>query len=147
LGIYSYHFRVNATGTVEIINVDKTPDDSSVEELTVVGDKLFFAAYDPVYSWDLWITEETSLSTVPVREHDESYRYCVPEKLTAVGDLLFYTCYDIFAGRELWRSDGTEAGTFLVKDINLGITPSDYSYFTIFNNNLYFFCRRRCAWI
>ena len=42
----------------------------------------------------------------------------------AIGSKVFFTNYDSVNGEELWVSDGTDAGTFLVKDINPGITGS-----------------------
>ena len=50
----------------------------------------------------------------------------------------FFEAVDAEHGGELWVTDGTPAGTKLVKDINPGVSTSNVSYLTRFNDKVVF---------
>ena len=105
-------------------------DDGGPEQLTAVGDTLFFTGTDAVHGAELWRTNGTPSGTVRVKDiqprHDKQLRADDrPLNLTAVRDTLFFTADDGTRGEELWKSDGTRAGTHLVKDIRTGARGSD----------------------
>lgn len=96
--------------------------------LTVLGDKLLFAAYDPVFGDELWITDGTSegthvlLDLFPAPEPPFTYLYSsLPHDLRALGDVVFFDAgqYSTHEGEVLgrigpsrvWRTDGTPEGT------------------------------------
>ncbi len=97
------------------------------ENLTAVGNTLFFTASDDEHGEELWKSNGTAAGTVMVAniqtgQSSGGYSYG-PDNLTAAGDTLFFTADDGTAGQEVWRSDGTTAGTVLVKDVH----PGSYS--------------------
>ncbi|UCE60181.1 MAG: hypothetical protein JSU63_00230, partial [Phycisphaerales bacterium] len=91
------------------------------EELTVVGDYIFFRADDGQHGVELWVTDGTVDGTMMVKDINESGD-SDPEELTAVGSgqnaLVFFRADNgEEEGVELWKSDGTVAGTVMVADI------------------------------
>ena len=84
------------------------------QDLTTVGNELYFGASDPDNGPALWKTDGTPTGTVLVKPGVS------PSKAAAVGTNLFFANYDAAHGNELWKSDGTAAGTVLVKDIYPG---------------------------
>src|SRR5262249_39880432 len=84
------------------------------DQLTVVGDKLFFMVYYPGQGYGLWAGDGTLAGTHLVK----AFQYLF--EMAAVGSTLFFAADDCVNGVELYRSDGTQAGTVLVKDIYPG---------------------------
>ncbi|WP_301337737.1 ELWxxDGT repeat protein, partial [Microcystis aeruginosa] len=124
------------------------PFSSFPENLTAVGNTLFFTANDNVNGRELWKSDGTAAGTVLVKDiRPGSYAYgsysysSSPDNLTAVGNTLFFTAFDDVNGRELWKSNGTAAGTVLVRDIRAGSFGSFGSYpsnLTALGNTLFF---------
>lgn len=107
-----------------------------IEQLTPLGNKLFFVVTTTENGRELWVTDGTEAGTVLVKDihpSDSSY----PTLLTVIGDTLFFRATDGANGYELWKSDGTTAGTSLVKDINT-TGSADISWLTAVGNTLYF---------
>ena len=94
------------------------------EELTVVGNTLFFRADDGIHGEELWKTDGSEAGTVMIRDISPGRRGSYPNTLNVAYGQLFFAADDGVHGEELWRSDGTEAGTVLVKDINPGPASS-----------------------
>src|SRR5262245_36458037 len=94
--------------------------------LTVVGDRVFFAASTPETGNELWVSDGTPEGTV-VLDIIPGPAGSFPMDLRNVGGTLFFTARDltdgVTHGRELWKSDGTAEGTVLVRDIRPG--PDD----------------------
>lgn len=103
-------------GTDVLVDIDP-PSSSLPQELTVVGDHVFFEADGPgSQGRELWRTDGTAGGTELVEDiADDGSSF--PSSLTAVGDRLFFVANDGTHGFELWVSDGTPAGTHLVEDI------------------------------
>ena len=59
-------------------------------------------------------------------------------RLFPMGSVVYYTGGTATMGRELWKSDGTPGGTGLVKDIFVGSSSSEPSYYTNVNGTLFF---------
>jgi ELWxxDGT repeat protein len=97
---------------------------SDPQELTQVGDTLFFTAADKTHGRELW-KKEGANAAVLVKDIFAGTDSSLPVELTAVGTTLFFSANNGINGRELWKSDGTPAGTVLVKDI--WHTPGDSS--------------------
>jgi len=93
---------------------------SGPDELTVVGDTLFFAARHPTLGYELWKTDGTAAGTEFVADTrpvaDDSNRLL--RWFTSFNDKLYFVQDDGTHGWELWSSDGTAAGTSMLLDIN-----------------------------
>src|SRR5437588_9403444 len=87
------------------------PDSSLPENLTVVGDRMFFTADAGGFGRELWQTDGTPQGTSLVKDINRGPGSSNPQNLTAVGNLMFFTATDPSGRNSLWRSDGTPAGT------------------------------------
>lgn len=82
-------------------------------ELTVVGEKMFFSAWDPVYFRELWVTDGTEEGTHIVEDmayHEkEMYASSNPKELTNINGTLFFNSHASGfknypeMGYELWK--------------------------------------------
>lgn len=120
-----------AAGTVRVkpLNTDGPQPDN----LTAVGSRLFFTAFDEIAGVELWVSDGTPAGTRRVKDINtvpnlpppfSANQGSYPSSLASVGSKLLFTADDGVHGRELWRSDGTAAGTVLVKDLNPGLIDS-----------------------
>jgi ELWxxDGT repeat protein len=110
-------------------------------ELTVMGNQIFFAAFNPTLNRELWKSDGTEAGTVLVKDISVGTGGSSIKYLTAVNNILFFVADDhttFGVDEELWATDGTNAGTYLVKDINPGRPPSKPSNLINFNGSLYF---------
>jgi ELWxxDGT repeat protein len=98
---------------------------SGAMNLTVVGDRIFFAGCDRRHGWELWRSDGSRWRTRKVKDIQPGARISPPAELTAAAEALYFTADDGVHGTELWRSDGTRRGTRLVADIAAGSIPSD----------------------
>jgi ELWxxDGT repeat protein len=102
-------------------SISGIPASSSPQNLTAVGNILFFTADDGTNGTELWSTDGRTTALVKDINADSTAgvpNSSVPQDLTAAGPTLFFTADDGTHGRELWKSNGTPAGTLLVKDLN-----------------------------
>ncbi|WP_024969298.1 ELWxxDGT repeat protein, partial [Microcystis aeruginosa] len=127
-----------AAGTVLVKDIRPGGFTSSPNNLTAVGNTLFFTANDGVNGYELWKSDGTAAGTVLVKDIRPSSFSSDPGNLTAVGSTLYFTAYDDVNGRELWKSDGTAAGTVLVGDIRPGSGGSYPSNLTAVGSTLFF---------
>jgi|GEM_PF-315733 len=97
--------------------------------LTVMGNRLYFAAKGGNEGTELWASDGSADGTVLVKDINPSgpISSSNPTGLVAVGtgaaSRLFFSAFDPVHGIELWQSDGTATGTHLVQDI----APEDLS--------------------
>ncbi|WP_322874219.1 MULTISPECIES: ELWxxDGT repeat protein [Microcystis] len=106
--------------------------------LTAVGNTLFFTPIDSVNGRELWKSDGTAAGTVLVKDIRPGYSSSLPRYLTAVGNTLYFTAFDDVNGEELWKSDGTAAGTVLVADIRPGSNGSNPRNLRVVGSTLYF---------
>lgn len=94
----------------------------AITDLTVVGSKLDFVAYDgtktALYSNNGTVGGTAKLRSFVPTSSNPFYAPRVLNALTAAGGKLFFTSDDATNGAALWVSDNTVAGTKLVKPIN-----------------------------
>lgn len=110
---------------------------SSPEQGVVMGDYLYFSAYDPDNGdRELYRTDGTAEGTERVVDINPTGS-SDPSELTVYNGSIWFNATDGVNGRELWRSDGTESGTMMVKDINV-VGESNPTTFEILGNDLYF---------
>ncbi|HEX3554298.1 MAG TPA: ELWxxDGT repeat protein [Thermoanaerobaculia bacterium] len=116
-------------------------------QLTVLGDQLFFAADDGTSGMELWKTDGTKSGTKRVKDIRPGPGSSMEELddrrpgshfPVAAGGKLFFVADDGVTGRELWQSDGTEAGTSLVKDIRPTPGSSEIFWLTAVGQRVFF---------
>lgn len=106
-----------------------TPDP---ENLTIVGNTLYFTAFSLESGVELWKSDGTSGGTGILKDITPGSESSTISELTAVSSRLFFVIEDPV--RELWTSDGTAAGTRLVKEDLWYLTAvGDLLYFTAAN--------------
>lgn len=113
----------------------------NTNEMVVMGNQLFFAAFNPTIGRELWKSDGTEAGTVLVKDISVGSGGSSIKYLTAVNNILFFVADDhttFGVDEELWATDGTNAGTYLVKDINPGLPPSKPSNLINLNGVLYF---------
>nr|NCR87403.1 hypothetical protein [Microcystis aeruginosa K13-05] len=111
---------------------------SNPDNLTAVGNTLFFTPTENNFDDELWKSDGTAAGTVLVKDIRPGGLRSEPRNLTAVGSTLYFTADDGVNGTELWKSDGTAAGTVLVKDILPGAFSSYPGNLTAVGSTLFF---------
>ena len=94
------------------------------QDLTVVGDSVFFSACDKAHGQELWRSDGTETGTSLVKDIAPGATSSHLYDLVDVGGTLMFDASDPTNGDELWRSDGSDTGTSLVKDIAPGAAGS-----------------------
>ncbi|MBM7518202.1 ELWxxDGT repeat protein [Nocardioides nitrophenolicus] len=145
-----------ATGTVLVKDVNPGSAGSTYSgygeygsggtSLAVIGNTLYFAAYEGEHGQELWASNGTTGGTALLKDitpgtRSETYTdddgvehtYTYPNSssldgFAAAGTMLFFSNWDETNGRELWKSSGTSAGTAFVKDIYPGTTTETDTY-------------------
>jgi ELWxxDGT repeat protein len=107
-------------------------------EFTVLGDRLYFRAWDPEHGFELWRTDGTTAGTARVRDVALGPTSSDPQGLVVAGGRLWFSALDPDHGRELWTSDGTRQGTHLVEDLAPGPLSSAPEQLTPFAGRLCF---------
>ena len=131
-------------GTVRLLPSEASAGRPEVDELTAVGDRLFFTAMDPRTGVELWVSDGSPEGTRLVRDIRPGPEHSEPRRLTSVGGRLFFTAMTGEVGGdtagpgfgpELWTSDGTEEGTHPVGELRprgeepRGLTDVDGTFF------------------
>jgi len=120
-GIHGYELWATdgtADGTMMVKNINATDEenswsngtDSSIGELTVFNNKIYFSADDGVHGVELWFSDGTENGTMMLKdirlgnEFTDSY----PKSFLVFNEQLFFITG---ISDKLWVSDGTEVGT------------------------------------
>jgi ELWxxDGT repeat protein len=104
-----------------------------LENLTAVGDKLYFAGSTSYSSdYEPYISDGTAAGTVQIREISTSGG-SDPKWFTAFKNSVYFV-----AGRKLWVTQGTSATTLQVNDITVSYAQNDRSGFLATPDFLYF---------
>lgn len=112
-------------------------EDPIAPEFTILGDRLYFRAWDPAHGLELWRTDGTAAGTVLVRDLAPGPVSGDPQGLVAAGGRLWFSALDPDHGRELWTSDGTRQETRLAVDLAPGPPSSAPEQLTPFAGRLY----------
>ena len=97
------------------LNVVPEEGSSNPQELTAIGNTVYFTAADKTHGRELWKRDGAS-PAVLVKDIFVGTESSGLYELTAVGSTLYFLADDGIHGMELWKSNGTAAGTVLVKD-------------------------------
>ncbi|RUO94389.1 HYR domain-containing protein [Corallococcus sp. AB018] len=129
-----------AMGTSRVRNLH--PSDSSYpEQLTAVGNTLFFTADDGVYGRRLWKSDGTTAGTVLVQPQKPPTMQ-EPGCLTNFNGTLFFVADSSTYGLALWKSNGTANGTVVVRTLNEenfgDFIPTPDLACAVIGNRLYF---------
>jgi ELWxxDGT repeat protein len=98
---------------------------SDPQQLTAVGDLVFFVVNDARHGAELWRSDGTEPGTFLVKDIYPGRPSSSPSELCACGDYLFFQAEDPDHGVELWVSDGTPDGTFMLRDSMPGPASSN----------------------
>ncbi len=126
-------------GQVTLIK-DCVPGTSSSSVLLhdTINNKILLSYTDPVYGYELFVSDGTDAGTVLLKDINVSGNSS-PSGFFRYNGHIYFSAIDAANGRELWRTDGTPAGTILIKDINAGVMSSSPSGFNVLNGELMFF--------
>ncbi|WP_167547181.1 ELWxxDGT repeat protein [Stieleria maiorica] len=125
-------FRTDGTAVSLVMDINGVVDpndmnrtfDSSPEDLTVVGNELFFTADNGVNGRELW--RRDSLGTTHlVADLRSGGNGSNPTALADVSGTLYFSADNGADGFEPYRSDGTGIGTYQIANINPGNADSD----------------------
>jgi ELWxxDGT repeat protein len=126
-----------AGGTHLVADIAAGVSDSYPCYLTVLGNRVFFAAVGPLGN-ELWSSDGTTAGTVQVADINPGALSSSPYYLTVLGNNLYFGADDGVHGFELWKSDGTAAGTSLVDDVLSGADASNAAPLGILAGKLVF---------
>jgi ELWxxDGT repeat protein len=109
---------------------------SSVDNLTLVGNTLFFTARTTSAGpQELWKSDGTPEGTVQISSGIWGNTL---SNFIAIGNRLVFLADDGIHGKELWQSDGTAAGTVMISDIFPGSRSSSPENLVQFRGAVYF---------
>ncbi|MEC8352926.1 MAG: ELWxxDGT repeat protein, partial [Candidatus Thermoplasmatota archaeon] len=120
-----------ASGTVMVKDITTSTGGSQPDQLTAVGDTLYFRALVSANS-GLYKSDGTASGTVLITDALEGIQYMTP-----FGNTLYFSAtYDggLHVPNLLYKSDGTESGTVIVSNYY----PKDPTNLAVVGNTLYF---------
>jgi ELWxxDGT repeat protein len=107
-------------------------------QLTAVGDLLYFVANDPVNGTELWRSDGTTAGTNPVADLNPGSVSSNPQELTVVDDTLFLTAETIANGRELYRVVNPTGNLVPVRHSSASVRASDPKNLSVIDGEVYF---------
>ena len=134
-------YRWNGTSRKGKKVYDSYPDDnrnhSTIDNLTAVGNRLFFTASTYEFNTELYVTKGSNRSTKLVKDINTISGGSNPTDLISVGRYLYFSADDGIHGRNLWRTNGKSSKTKMVVDIYEGGT-ANVDHITNVDGKLYF---------
>jgi ELWxxDGT repeat protein len=108
----------------------------------LVGDTLYFDAYDGSSGRELWAHDTSNASTWQVADINSGTGHSYPgvHMEILIGDTLYFSANDGSSGYELWAHDTSNASTWQVAEINSGSggsNPGNYMEILV-GDTLYF---------
>ncbi|MFO0898334.1 MAG: ELWxxDGT repeat protein [Pirellulales bacterium] len=110
-------------GTHMVKDIFAGPSDSVVpfspqlpQYYAVIGDTLFFYAFDPGHGWEPWKTDGTEAGTVMLADAWPGPEDDIPDDVgnfTKLGDYIYFRSRGPQGWQSIWQTDGTSAGTHL----------------------------------
>ena len=125
-----------AEGTVLVKDILPGAGSSAPEQLTAVGDNVYFTASDGVHGRELWTSDGTEAGTYMVHEFVEGALSRAITGLTEAGGKLYFSVAIEGIGDELWSAEGAN-GARLLGDITHDGGGSDPAEVTAVGNRLF----------
>jgi len=101
-----------------VADIYKGTGSSSPNNLTLIGDTLFFRADDAKYGQELWRSDNPFKDAVLVADIHKGAGGSWPEVFYAAGNVLFFQANDGIHGKELWKCEPPYTSAQMVADIN-----------------------------
>ncbi|MEZ5988816.1 MAG: hypothetical protein R3F30_06780 [Planctomycetota bacterium] len=109
-----------AAGTTLVKDINAGSASGSPNNMTAIGDLVWFAANDGTTGIEPWITDGTAAGTKALADILPGTGHGNPIYFAEVAGKVFFQATDPLAGAELFESDGTTAGTKLFRDFISG---------------------------
>jgi ELWxxDGT repeat protein len=126
-----YNLSLSAEALIEMLEISPGAGSSDPNNLTTLGNTLYFTADDSTNGRQLWQSNGSSATSI-TNINPGNFN---PENLTVFGSNLLFTADDGINGRELWTYDGTTAT--MVSNINTGAS-SNPSNLTVVGSRVFF---------
>ncbi len=107
---------VGSTGAQTVIDIRPGPDSSELQQLTRIGDEVWFLANDGTHGFELWRTRGDAASTSLVLDFAPGAADSDIEHLLAYGDRACFVVND-GSNVDFWITDGTPAGTSMLANV------------------------------
>ncbi|HVE94203.1 MAG TPA: ELWxxDGT repeat protein [Acidimicrobiales bacterium] len=127
IGFGNRHFLASTDGTSAGTHTVYPPESSTelfvLDELTRVGNSLFFVGFDEVHGAELWRSDGTTEGTKLVKDINPGTNDSLQLgsisglEIADLNGVAYFAADDGVHGDELWRSDGTSEGTSMVKNV------------------------------
>ncbi len=130
-------WKYEGSSAVKALNIGPGNEGSGPQELTVIGDTLYFSAYHPDHGRELWTSDGTQANTRVVDNIVAGPESSFPQLLTNVNGTLYFLADDGVHGEELWKLNDLGQAV-LVKDIFQGNVSSDSGRLTAVGDSLFF---------
>jgi ELWxxDGT repeat protein len=127
-----YNLSLSAQAPIQMLQISPGAGSSTPDNLTALGNTLYFTANDSTNGVQLWKSDGTSVSRI-TSTNPSSFQ---PANLTVLGNNLVFTADDGVNGKELWVYNGTIAS--MVSNINPGAASSNPSNLTAVDSKLFF---------
>lgn len=118
-GVISTNVQLYSTDGINttLLKTINTTASAAPQNLTTIGDKVYFSAIGTGDTRQLWVTDGTENGTVKLKTINPTAN-SNPTNFTSYNGKIYFTADDGINGTEIWVTDGTENGTTLLKDIN-----------------------------
>ena len=113
-------YSLNAADQASLVADIRPGEQSHIEDIVVLSNRLIISANDGVFGQELWVSNGTGQGTLRLTDIAPGAASSDPRNLTRVGNQLYFTAFDPASGRELYVSDGTAAGTRRIADLFVG---------------------------
>ncbi|WP_309640992.1 T9SS type A sorting domain-containing protein [Flavobacterium sp.] len=137
-------YKTDGAGNVTLIKdiASTVLASSNPQQITALGNWVYFTADNGINGRELWRTTGTQASTQMVQDINmqgggggQPNFSSNPSDLMQVGSTVYFTANDGLHGTELWKTGGL---TSMVKDITVGTGSTIIDYMTAYNGKLYF---------
>jgi ELWxxDGT repeat protein len=129
-GVEPWRLAPGDTHPTIVRDIQSDSPGSSAENLTVVGDKVFFTANDGATGVELWVSGGSTAGTrlvtdvFPGADNFGVPNSSNPSSLVNVNGVLYFAARESLTSRSLWRTDGTSAGTYRVTAPDASAQPT-----------------------
>lgn len=101
-------------GTFEVKDINAGTGSSSVDNMVISGDRLYFTAVDATHGKELWVTDGSPAGTVMVKDINAGSEGSDIRLILPFDDKVYFAAQYEDGNYNLYESDGTEGGTILL---------------------------------